>query len=119
MSVLILPRRGHGDGGGEESIAAVILAGSQGVDFLRGDANGDSHVDVSDPVALLRYLFLEAVKPSCSDTADVNDDGVVDIADPTAVLLNLFLGGTALPEPYPLAGLDPTPDALACEVPER
>src|SRR6185436_6181336 len=44
--------------------------------FRRGDTNADAHVDVSDSIATLGYLFLGSGAPACLDAADANDDGL-------------------------------------------
>jgi len=67
--------------------------------FLRGDSNGDSNVDLSDAISILRFLFLGADEPNCQATADSNGDGNVDITDAIYSLAFLFLGGDALPAP--------------------
>jgi N-acetylneuraminic acid mutarotase len=85
-------------------------------EFLRGDANRDASVDISDPVFTLLDLFTakKGVLP-CPDAADSNDDGSVDLSDAVFSLDYLFRGGSAPPEPGPLVpGEDPTPDALDC-----
>jgi len=84
------------------------------VGFIRGEANGDGAMDITDAVFVLSYLFLGGTQPSCMDAADSNDDGTVDIADPTAILSTLFLGGSPLPPPTVERGVDPTIDALSC-----
>jgi len=81
--------------------------------FVRGDANEDGTVDVSDPIAILAYLFIGTVTLNCLDAADANDDGHVDVSDPTAILSTVFLGLGVLPEPSTPAA-DPTPDNLSC-----
>lgn len=86
--------------------------------FLRGDANRDSAVDISDAIFTLVYLFLGGNPPACPDAADLNDDGKIDVSDPIALLWSLFLEpGRWIPYPFPLPGLDPTSDDLGpCEV---
>ncbi len=81
--------------------------------FLRGDVNHDGGVDVSDPIAFLNELFvgIDALAP-CQDARDFNDDGGLDISDGIYGLQFLFGPGPAIPEPYPNAGVDPTPDDL-------
>ena len=49
--------------------------------FLRGDANGDDNVNVSDMIFILRFLFTDGPPPVCGDAADVNDDGALNLSD--------------------------------------
>ena len=63
--------------------------------FLRGDTNNDGDVDLSDAVAVLRFLFLGHEDPTCLAAANSNGDAAVDVADPTYLLNHLFLGGPA------------------------
>jgi len=76
-------------------------------EFIRGDANGDGLVDISDAITMLDVLF-QGAEIACEDAGDANDDGVLDISDPTYLLIHLFWGGAAPPEPFAQAGLDPT-----------
>ncbi len=80
--------------------------------FIRGDVNVDSVVDQSDALAILTYLFLGGDPISCPDAADANDDGDIDISDPINILRTAFLGASGIAAPYPIAGIDPTPDGL-------
>jgi len=72
-----------------------------------GDLNQDGRFDVSDPVALLRHLFLgERPVLPCGDGTiedaanlallDTNGDGEVDVTDSIAALAYLFSNGPAL-----------------------
>ncbi|MFQ5654462.1 MAG: FG-GAP-like repeat-containing protein [Planctomycetota bacterium] len=82
--------------------------------FIRGDANRDQLVDVSDPVTILIYLFASG-SLECEDAADVNDSGSIDIGDAISLLTHLFVGGgPPPPAPFPDPGPDPTPDNLGC-----
>lgn len=83
--------------------------------FIRGDANDDGAVDLSDAVYVLDHLFLGGAQPYCGDAADANDDGQVEISDPIVVLNALFQGTTVIPVPYPESGYDPSADELTCE----
>ncbi len=78
--------------------------------FLRGDANSDKVVDISDAVFILGYLFGKGAVPSCLDQADSNDDGRVDISDPIVVLGTLFLGQNQIALFYPYPFYDWTTD---------
>jgi hypothetical protein len=88
---------------------------TDGREFLRGDANGDRDVDISDAVSILGTLFLGFKSPACADASDVDDDGEVNISDPIFLLGFLFNQGTTPPPPGPyVPDLDPTPDNLGC-----
>jgi hypothetical protein len=83
--------------------------------FQRGDSNGDSQVDISDPITTLGYLFLGSAAPACLDAADANDDAALDLSDAIYTFDYLYTGGPVPPDPGPDApGPDPTPDALGC-----
>jgi len=82
--------------------------------FVRGDANDDGKSDISDPIAVLGYLFLGGEAPGCRDAADGNDDGAVDLSDGVGMLLALFGGAAPLPAPNPDCGADPTADEVDC-----
>lgn len=89
--------------------------------FLRGDANGDGGIDISDPVGVLRYLFAGAGPPGgalpCDDALDADDSGDLSITDAIYGLAFLFQGGPAPPAPFPEPGPDPTTedDPLGCD----
>ncbi len=85
--------------------------------FIRGDANADGAVDISDGVFTLGWLFLGTDEPSCLDAADMNDSGGFqpDISDAVYLLNWLFLGTAAPPSPGPVeCGADITVDELDC-----
>jgi len=83
-------------------------------EFLRGDATGDGFLDLSDPVRTLGYLFLGTVVTECHDAMDADDSGDISISDAIFSLHHLFLGGAPPPPPFPLPGIDPTPDEIDC-----
>ena len=85
--------------------------------FLRGDANLDGVLDISDPVTTLRAQFGGDTRIRCADAADTNDDGTVDISDAIYAFRYLFQGGPEPPAPFPEPGFDPTPDVLLCVSP--
>ena len=79
--------------------------------FVRGEINEDGVLDVSDPIELLRRLFLASASAlRCRDAADVDDQGDVNIADAAFLLHLLFQGGLSPPPPFEDCGTDPTPD---------
>ena len=113
----------------------LTLAGSpaaaDGPVFLRGDANGDGKISVSDFEAIFKWTMdfahriddgipWNALPPHpyipCLDAADANDDGVPDFTDAVVVLNTLFLIDPAhdpygvIQSPFPVPGPDLTPD---------
>jgi hypothetical protein len=96
----------------ETIIIAVVSSETLPV-FIRGDANQNGAIDISDAVAILGSLFLDGDEPRCFDAADINDDGRLDISDAVAGLAFLFLGGFSIPDPGPtFCGQDLTVDEL-------
>jgi CxxC motif-containing protein (DUF1111 family) len=81
--------------------------------FVRGDANDDGALDLSDALFTLNYLFLGTESPPCLSASDTNDDGLLDLSDGIFFLGFLFHGGEMPPPPFPEVGTDPTPD-LGC-----
>ena len=89
-----------------------ILTTNKNSQFIRGDANMDGILDVSDAVKGLLHLFRDD-SLNCQDAVDVNDDGKLDISDPIFLLNYLFKGGQQIPPPKEL-GTDDTLDKLTC-----
>ncbi|MCZ6794247.1 MAG: hypothetical protein O7J95_11610, partial [Planctomycetota bacterium] len=81
--------------------------------FIRGDANGDGVLDVSDPIKVLLVLFAGS-SSDCPDSLDMDDSGTLNVTDPIRLLSYLFQRGPALPAPFPGPGRDPTDDGLGC-----
>ncbi len=82
--------------------------------FLRADTNADGSVDTSDAIATFSFLFLGQGDITCQDAADANDDGAINLADGIYTLQHLFANGPAIPPPYTVCDIDPTPDGLDC-----
>jgi len=62
--------------------------------FLRGDANGDGVIDISDVVYLINYLFIHGPGPVPTlDAGDATCDGVVDASDVVYLINYLFVNG--------------------------
>ena len=65
---------------------ALVLVGfvcrcqvdAQNVDFVRGDANADAAIDLSDPVGTLFALFGQSSPLACMDAADSDDSGAIE-----------------------------------------
>jgi hypothetical protein len=80
--------------------------------FRRGDADANGKAEITDAIALLRYLFVGAESP-CEDSSDADDDGHLSLTDALVILRWLFQGEPAPGAPGPeLCGEDPTPDGL-------
>ena len=94
--------------------STVTIVGGNPPLFVRGDANSDGQIDLSDAVRTLNFLFVGGERPPCLDAADFSDRGEVDISSAVATLNFLFLGGPEPAVPFPNSGLDPTEDGLPC-----
>jgi hypothetical protein len=64
--------------------------------------------DISDPIDVLGFLFLDTTTSGCREAADSNDGGDLDIADGVHALGFLFLGERGIPAPEP-DGCGPDP----------
>ncbi len=97
-------------------LAGVLLASPSRADssFVRGDFNADASVDVSDPAAILGYLFSSGRPSACLDSGDVDDDGAINVTDPIQLLGFLFLSARPPLPPFQECGADPTDDAIDC-----
>ncbi|HVP35621.1 MAG TPA: dockerin type I repeat-containing protein, partial [Terriglobales bacterium] len=60
---------------------------------IRGDANNDTQVSVSDVIFLVNYLFKGGSAPVLMDTGDANCDGKVTVSDVVYLINHLFKGG--------------------------
>ena len=106
---------------GPTAVRPVLETGG-GIDirrgFIRGDANKDDGVDISDPIFALQWIFNGARTPPCLDAADANNDTRNDISDTIWLFNYLFKGGPQPSEPFPQPGVDPSDDglgSLGCE----
>ena len=79
-------------GGISESDNYTVQAGYVHASFvMRGDANGDGAINVTDIVFLINYLFNEYSAPDPYEAGDANCDGRVDILD-IVYLINYLFG---------------------------
>ena len=95
--------------------------------FVRGDADSNGVIELTDGIRILGFLFLDDPAPSCLDAADALDDGVLNLTDAIRIFGWLFTGGSAPDPPGPRpglatyrvenCGLDKTDDTLGCEIP--
>ena len=72
--------------------------------FRRGDANNDGHIDMSDSIYLLGWLFLGGEDPGCIAAGNANGDLVIDLSDAVYLLGHFFLGADAPVAPFPGCG---------------
>ncbi|MEC9477046.1 MAG: hypothetical protein VX764_08420 [Planctomycetota bacterium] len=82
--------------------------------FVRGDANADGMLSISDPIDVLGWLFFGDEFGHCPIAADCNDDSSVNLSDVVYALNAFFVNGPVPAAPYPACGPDPTPDFLRC-----
>jgi hypothetical protein len=102
------------DSSGNTSEKSIVIRVPHDRRFLRGDPNRDGKVNMADVIRICRALFGNDQIP-CEAAADSNDDGSLDVSDAVYLALFLFSGKiNALPQPYPIKGLDPTVDDLSC-----
>ena len=105
----------HAAAGGRPNLSDGML---RVVELQRGDANGDTVVNIGDTIFLLDALFSGGAGWNCADAADANDDGRIDLADPIRILAFLFSGGLPPEAPGPfVCGSDLTLDGLFCDEP--
>ncbi len=84
--------------------------------FVRGDANVDGERDITDAITILGYLFQGSPAAlQCSKSANMDDGDALDITDGVYLLSYLFQGGPEPRGPFPICGIDPSPDGLTCE----
>lgn len=102
--------------GERATLGEVIQSGCTGK-FIRGDADGNTLVEMGDAMYILRYKFVPGTPPpACMDAADANDDGRVESSDAIYILRYKFIPGSPpLFPPFPDCGSDPTLDRLGCE----
>ena len=94
----------------------VELGDNPANEFIRGDANDDGVVILSDPIRILSMLFQGGGNLYCEDSADANDDGEINLTDPILILQTLFDGNVGgISAPYPYRGFDPTSDDMHCK----
>ena len=84
-----------------ETSATIALAEVQdmyfsneagGSDFIRGDVNGDSNVNITDVTSLINYLLSQDATGINLDAANCNQDDGISISDVTT-LVNYLLSG--------------------------
>jgi hypothetical protein len=82
--------------------------------LLRGDANGDGAIDITDGIVILDFIFLGKGSLRCREWADFLDDGELDVSDAIACFQFLLAGRKPPSPPFPDCGIDPTPAEFPC-----
>ncbi|MEE8143486.1 MAG: dockerin type I domain-containing protein, partial [Planctomycetota bacterium] len=114
---------GFSDGMARNDVMALFLAALRYVPppediFERGDANGDTMVNIADANYIFNFLFVQGPVPPCDDAADANDDSTINIADGSYILNYLFvMGSPPPPPPFGACDEDPSSDMLRCGAP--
>ena len=84
--------------------------------FIRGDANDDSMVNLTDAIFILSHLFMGGAGPACLAAADSTGNRSLDLSDSVFLLNFLFNGGDAPPAPFPQCGpYEADEEDLPCE----
>ena len=84
--------------------------------FIRGDANDDEKVNLTDAIFILSHLFMGGQGPACLAAADSTGNRALDLSDSVFLLNFLFNGGNAPPAPFPECGAyESRDDDLPCE----
>jgi hypothetical protein len=79
-----------------------MLVKLKAVASMRGDANNDGSLDVSDVVYLIGYIFGGGLAPTTirngnADGSDADGPGAIDISDVVYLIAYIFSGGPAPP----------------------
>jgi hypothetical protein len=90
-----------------EVIARSAGSAAMSVNFIRGDTNCDSEVNLTDAVGIIDAVFLGAGPVCCRAASDSNSDGEVNVTDVIHILDFSFLGGPRPAAPFPECGRGP------------
>lgn len=84
------------DGSGHSGMASALVYKECAPEYLAGDVDNNSVVNIADMVFLASFLFNNGPAPSIGlGPADVNCDGSVTVADIVYLYKYLFLAGPA------------------------
>ena len=88
----------------EQNSGAVLCQVLETHNWIRGDANGDTHVNIGDGIWIISELFLGGSASTCAISRDANDDGNVDAADAVYIFTYRFLNGPMPGAPFSSCG---------------
>ncbi len=95
----------------ESPTETCIIEIVEAVAFVRGDANADGAVNLSDVITVLEYLFNQK-NVTCLSALEANGDGSFDLSDAVYLLLYLFNSAGRPEAPFPECG---TAGSVQCE----
>ena len=81
-----------------EGAADTVVTYIRIIEFVRGDANSDNYLDISDIMFLFNYLYRDGTTPALMDAADVNYDAEINLEDPLHLLRYFFRQGPPPPQ---------------------
>ncbi len=81
--------------GGQLDVAEAIasLIGPGCFDYVLGDANGDTEVNVGDVVYTINFIFKSGPPPVPEEAGDSNCDGTVNVGDAVYTINFVFKDG--------------------------
>lgn len=88
----------------DQKDGSVVSTTGGPAEFMRGDANGDGLLNLTDGIFLLKWLFAQGTVGSCSEAADADASGQLTLADPSFLFQYLFVSGPAPAAPFPQCG---------------
>lgn len=74
------------------SFLFILSDSASSDDYICGDANSDGHVNVSDAVFIIGYIFSGGLAPNPLESGDANLDGRVNISDAVSIVNYVFAG---------------------------
>ncbi len=66
---------------------------------LRGDANSDDNINISDAVLIINFIFMEGDPPASQCGGDANSDGLINVSDAVFIINYVFIAGSPAPGP--------------------
>ena len=98
-----------------DGLVVYVGVEDSGLTFIRGDFNVDGQVNITDPIALLGFLFVGDQLVRCEEAADIDDDEQINITDPINLLQFLFAGGASPAAPFPECGAGTEGESSSCD----
>jgi len=119
-SIIVVAGRGvEPDITDTKGINLLPTGGGDDPRFIRGDANNDARLNISDGIWIINMLFYGREETECEPAADANGEGGINISDSMYIFnYQLQLGASSgnlnppPPEPFPNCGTadDATPE---------